>query len=353
MKKVIAVCAVVCMVLTVFSACKKTEIEVKASEKILSHFSDCMGPDEILDEVSSIDFNHQIDKTGLVETKTEDRVNDTAMIYYCDKNGSVVYEEFEGFGEQGFIYHTESKSGEPLRVHYSFGCYEDESARDVYIKSDRYNIDFNRTDPSEQYGAKSVYATAFGKEYGLIRESITYRYGDEGADGWIASAYYLDEDGMHSYDQYPNGEGVLEDFDDFLFRRNDDVKTTDIQSMTDYFGGDVYQLEMKISGAPFYAETDGKVKWYYDGDLSFIFGTLEGANAFSEKFGGEIDIRSDDEGEEYYTVVVENTGLPIADDAKDFDPYDYIDINDWYSVVPHFNGNWELTGKSSGMISYY
>lgn len=357
MKKVVAYLTLLCMTLTLFTACgAKNKIVINADREILDRFSGYLSPDEVLKDVSNIDFYHEMNTDGLTAKKEKDEESDTVITYYSDKKGNLVYEKYDGFGEKGFAHYTKSKSGKPLEVKYYYGFHEDINARDVIISSDEYTARFYETDKTKEYGAKYVEASVTGKEKGLIHENITYIFDNDVLDDdkWSVSANYLDDDGMHSYDKYyDSDEEKYEYYDYILFKKEDNVQVTDIKSMIDYFGEDVYMLEMQIASVPFYTEKDGKMKWYYGGELSFIFDSQEQADDFSKKFGGETDYMGDEDEGYSYIVVVDNPGLPIADDAEDFDPYSYTDINDWYSVTPKFNENWELTGVSSGMISYY
>lgn len=352
MKKAIAILLAVCLAAAVLSACGiRQKIKINADEKILSRFSDCMKPEEILYEVSDVDLSLEMDTTGLIAKKETDDENDTAIIKYFDKNGDLIYEEYEGYGEDGFDYYTKSKSGDNLEVHYSYGYYDLPSSRDVHIKADNYSASFYVTDPEKPYGADSVYLSVDGESKGMLQESITYQYD---YNEWTAYAWYFADDGMHNYERYYDGTTKeFEEYDTILFEKVDDVKVTDLSSIAEYFGGNVYQLEMKISSVPFYSEKDGKMKWYYGGPLSFVFASEEDANDFSKQFDGEVNCMGDDVDGYYYVVEIKNTGLPIADGAEFFDPYDYADINDWYSVVPNFNEKMEITSFSGGTISYY
>ncbi len=348
MKKAIAILTVICTVFTAavtFSACgKKNKIEINADEKILSRFEDCMTADEILNDVSKVDFYYEMDKTGLTCITEENEEDSTAISYYKDKNGNTVYEEYIGYGEEGFVYHTKSKSGKPITVHYAYGYQEQ---RDIFIKAEDYSINFYRTNDKSPYGAEAAEATVKGKKSGLLQESITYLC--ENGD-WTASANYLADDGMHSYTKWKTAENEYEEYDYVLFEKKDDVKPTDVKSMIDYFGDSPYRFEMEVYSTPFYTEKDGKAKWYFNGDLTFVFDTKEGADFFAEKFNGETD---EGEGGSVYYVEVENTGLPVADDMKNFDPFDYYDINDMYSVAPELNEKYEITALPHGSVSYY
>lgn len=346
MKKIISILTVICIICTtsaMLSACgKKNKIVINADEKILARFENGLTVDEILKDVSKVDFYHEMNKEGLTCVTEEDDENSTAIAYYKDKNGDTVYEEYIGYGEEGFVYHTKSKSGKPISVHYVYGYQEQ---RDVIIKADDYSIRFYRTNEKSPYGAEAIEATVKGEKTGLLQESITYIF-DEG--DWTASANYIADDGMHSYTKWKTVENDYEEYDYIVFKKKDDVKPTDIKTMLDYFGNTPYHLEMKMYSAPFYTEKDGNVKWYFVGDLTFVFDTREGADTFAEKFNGETD-----EVDGIYFACVKNTGLPVADEMKDFDPYDYYEIDDMYSVVPEFNGEYEITDLPRGSVSYY
>lgn len=344
MKKIISILTVICIICTasaMLSACgKKNKIVINAGEKILALFENCMSVDEILKDVSKVDFYHEMNKEGLTCVTEKDDENSTAIAYYKDKNGDTVYEEYIGYGEEGFVYHTKSKSGKSISVHYVYGYQEQ---RDVFIKAEDYSIRFYRTNDKSPYGAEAIEATVKGKKEGLLQESITYLC-DNG--DWTASANYLADDGMHSYTKWKADD--YEEYDYVIFDKKENVKPMDIKPMLAYFGDTPYQLEMKMYSTPFYTEKDGETKWYFDGDLTFVFNTKEEADSFGKKFNGESD-----ENDGIYYVCIENTGLPVTDEMKDFDPFDYYDINDAYSVVPEFNGEYEITSLSRGSVSYY
>lgn len=318
------------------------------SKYVLGKMDGIMTVDEILSDISQVDLFHEMKTDGLECKKSVDDKNSTVDYLYYDKDGSLVYTDREGYGEDSFDYCTKSKSGIPITVTYV----EQEGKRySVSVACEKYVVDFKDIDKSEKHGAKELFVTGGNTDKGTLSNTVTYVI--EGDKCRIDSAYYFDKDGFHRYSCSKDGE-KLDEYDDVIFEKADSIDTNsnvlalsknEAVSDTEILLGN-HKIKYTESGS-------GEKNWFIVADLFFVIDSDENAEAFEKASGYKAEPSSYAEG--LLTVTVPQAVIPVSSSFDGFYEFVNSDFSDYTfeSITLSENGELLEFGTDAPLLMYY
>lgn len=318
----------------------KQKVKITGDEKIIEKFSEFMSAEEILNDVSSIDLYHTINTEGLSVEKATDEENSTVITYYKDEQGQVIYEKNDGYGEEGFKYHTYSLSNKPVIV-----SYYDEGAnyKTVYIESDSYTINFTNPDKKAPFGAKEISITTGELNSGNpLAEVINYYCGESTNNMWFVNCRYFSKDGLHSYYSYYDENGQEQDIDF--------VSVEKAEKAPQLFNAGSNEINIVFYNHKFsYIQNGDTYKWYLNTEAFVIFESSEEAEKFAKEQNTDV---IDDEGT--YKVNVSDCCFAFADNTEvNVGKLVNTEFDDMTVRVPEFNSNGEIVNLGFSNYELY
>ena len=308
----------------------KQKIKITGDKEIIEKFSKYMSAEEIMNDVSNIDLYHTISTKGLSAEKAVDEENSTAITYYKNEQGQIIYEKIDGYGEEGFKYHTFSLSNKPVVVSYYD---EGDDYKTVYIESDSYTVDFTSPDKKAPFGAREISVTTGELNTdNPLAECINYYCGESTNNMWfINNGRYLSDDGLHSYYSYCDENGQEQDMDLLSVSR--------IENAPQLFNAEGNRINIVLYNHKFsYIQSGEAYKWYITADAFAVFEDSEKADKFAKEHNA--DVINDESG---YKVSISDCCFAFADDTEvNIGKLLNTEFNDMAVRVPEFNDNGEI-----------
>ena len=332
------------VLLFALSSCtdKEQYSEISGSEEVLSVFSGCMHPDDIIRDTGNVDLNLKPDFKGLTKKVTKNEENDTSEENWFDSKSRLIYTVYKGYGEDSFDYFTKSKSGDKITATYYL---DDEGiTRRVGICSDRYTLTYYSLNDDDSDA--EIYISEYKPEN--HPESITYR---KSGSKWLAeSAYYYNNEGLYRY--WGVSEDGAEDYgSEIIAERQDSIVVSDVSKLRYAF-----PLQFRAGAHDLtYTETDGKKDWYLTASFIVQFDDFETAKKCSEELGLPEPGYDDLDGETPQIITDPYTVKLSKDfsESEAFQNFITMEINDDYSLILELNDEDEITGFNSGYVQFY
>lgn len=324
----------------------KEPVKLEAGSDIIVNFSELISLDEVLEDIQDIDFYLALDKDGLTTKEDVDEESSTSIVKYYKEDGTLVYEEFIGYGETCFVHYTTTKRGRTAAVKYI----DSEGARaEVIISTDEYEASFSDLNKELDYGADYIFVNVLNSGVGVVSDCVTYEFSQ---GKWIvSSAKYFAEDGYHSFYTYlEEGKPVSEDIVTINSGKAGDA--TDISKIAHdklVKNLDILAGEHRLS----YDKSGGDMRWMVSGNYILEFNNNDDARAFADAYGYEaVALETDEE-----TMVV-NLGeltLLVSDTYESFRDFASFEYNDYMYMTVKLDDNGEITEitREGTTLSYY
>lgn len=331
MKKTLALCLCAIIIASAATACTaKTNTDstsATGSEPIteiynLSDVSDLMTPQEIMDDVSVVDFNLSTETEGLKKVEEKDDESATAKIKYYDRNDNLVYVKYIGYGEDCFDYYTKSKSGREIVVKYIL---QDGKTFAVDVECDDYTVGFNELSITAKYCAKQIYVTAIQEADDDFPKTASYEY--DGKQFNLTENRFYSADGYHCYTCYYEGDTCTED-DYVMYKKVDSAPTNDdLNEMLDDHRVKDAEIILGEHRLEYIEKADRDKQWFVVADIHIVFNSEKGAEQFANKYG--LNYQLSEYGERYYTVCLKDTAIAVDEEFDDFIEFASQEYNDY------------------------
>lgn len=355
MKKLLCLIMATVMVLTAFAACsKQTNVDDEATTEQGQPVSNInvdtdglMTPEEVIEDSSTIDFEHRMEVEGLKKVEEKDDESSTAAISYYDRNGDIVYKKYIGYGEDCFDYYIKSKSGKDLSVKY---IDENGQTSSIEASCDDYDISFRELDASEKYGAKSIGITVEKTAENDFPKIAEYEY--DGKKFNLTGNTFYSSDGYHRYScSYDDGSATEDDFVLFEKVENPQVNNDLTEMVNDHRVMSVEFIEGQHE-IQYTEDKSGAKTWFLNADLYFVFNSQKGAEQFAGKYG--LTAKESQYNERYYTCTV-NAAVPVSAEYAEFFDFAQQDFNDYIFGRLHFADDGsvvDITENDTNLVFY-
>lgn len=294
---------------TVGFTVKATEKFTDKGKKIIALFGDKYSYKKILEDASVIDLKLKPDlnKSKYTIKNKKDEQNSTNTVQYY-KNGTLVYEVLEGFGEECYVNYTKTKSGKDAKVYYYHANGE---IFNVIVETEGSRTSFDRFDKSKNGEAQVIIVEAKKKTAGRLDESAMYTI-DEGTVVLEDACYYGDGGYMH-YTSWVNIDNKLEEDEEVKFASEKVTVSSDV--MNQIRANSVYVVQTLIGP---HKLTSNEGKWYMTSDLYVLFSDEAQAKGYASKNGLSGDSVSNDYAcdDSTYYVKYKNVTLPFSKNFK-------------------------------------
>lgn len=345
--------AVAIILLLTASSCSESKSNLKlhltdSSSVIVDKMSECMSLKDILSDLSETDLFLKLETDGLeCKTKKDEKESTVDYLYY-DKDGNLVFIDYEGYGEDSFEYRTTSKSGLPMTVLYV----DDDGKRiSASATTSEYIADFKSPDKAEKYGAREVIVTSGDVSGDSIGNSVTYTI--DGKNCFVSAAYFFDRDGFHRY-SCSLIDGKYDEYDDVIFEKVDSIKDdSKILSLANDEAVADTEILLGNHSIKYKEISKGSREWYIIADLLFVFDESKKAESFSAAYG--LEVKKSPYNDSLMTATVPKTVIPVDSSFERFGEFLATEFNDYSFESIKLTKDGKLCGfnRESRLSDYY
>ena len=319
----------------------------KKTQNVLSHFKGYRALDEVLGEASEVDFYLEPDFSGL-KKKTEKGDESATAIDYYYSGKTLVYADYNGYGEDVFEYYCTAKSGAELKVSYVDDA---EGQRDyLSVEAKDYIVTFDALDKEAKYGANQITASIFKTVENDFSSSLTYVV--EGENAYVSSAKYYDSNGFHKYTAYLEEDGNITENNKLVFARKNSVKPYQKLKAVSQ-DTRLTELDLLIgSGSFVYTEDESGAKtWFYKGSAYAVFSDRYKAYDFAKD--NKLSVKQDEIDGDFWLVEIKNEYFEFSSAFEDFYTFADSDIDDYYYMSLKIDKNGAIKALEASELSYY
>lgn len=318
-----------------------TEKFTDKGKKIIASMGSSCDYKAILEDNSEIDFKLKPDlnKSKYTIKNVKDEQNSTNTVQYY-KNGKLVYEVLEGFGEECYINHTKTKSGKDAKVYYYHANGE---IFNVIVETADSKTNYDRFDKSKKNEPQTIIIEAKKKTAGKLDESVMYTI-DSGVVTLEDALYYGNGGYMH-YTSWVDIDGKLDEFEEVKIADEKVTVSTDV--MKQIRANSVYAIQTLIGS---HKLTNSGGKWYMTSDLYVLFSDEDQAKGYASKNGLSADSVSNEYAcdDSTYYVKYKNVSFPFSSSFKlngadSFDDFAAAEFDDSTFANISINTNNEIT----------
>lgn len=343
MKKA-AVSLIIIAALLLSSCGRADSADMFIDASFAARFDDCLGINEVLDDVRKIELTPSYDLTGLRSEKvTVEDTGETITRYYTGK-GELKYTLHEEFGSSIDCY-MKSRSGRELTVNYTI-----DDSSDVTIDCDDYYVSFFGADESLPYRAEVTAVRVKRSPGPTLSESLECRY--ENGSCFDQEVLWFDDSGYHKYYGYVSDSGEKIENEELLFGHLDSAPATSGDMLCDE---DITVMPQFIMGKHSlnYTGTKENPVWYLETDFVLTFGSDDLRDDFARKYSLAESEPMGDESDAP-TLRTGRRAVRIADGCEGLD-YLMItyEINDNYYLAVSLNDKGEIDSITPGFYSLY